>query len=199
MARCVCNCHSDTSSVREILMDEHRVIERVLDAFERMLTHGVIDRTFTLKALDFFRQFADGCHHHKEEEQLFPAMVQAGTPVEGGPIDCMLHEHDVGRALLRTIAESLDDAVAGKPAAFAAVRNAAASYIEMLRLHIQKEDNILFVVAEQMLSNQTKQELLAAFERTEHAPGNEGKHERYLHLAKELSDWSFTAATAATA
>ena len=100
MASCGCKCHSDNSTVREILMDEHRVIERVLDAFERMLSLGVIDKAFTIKALDFFRQFADGCHHHKEEEQLFPAMESAGTPVEAGPIGCMLHEHELGRELV---------------------------------------------------------------------------------------------------
>lgn len=199
MASCGCKCHSDNSTVREILMDEHRVIERVLDAFERMLSLGVIDKAFTIKALDFFRQFADGCHHHKEEEQLFPAMESAGTPVEAGPIGCMLHEHDLGRALLRIIDTNLDEAVAGKPAAVETVRNAAANYIQMLRLHIQKEDNILFVMAEHVLSEQTKRELLAAFDRTERAPGNEGKHERYLNLASELSSWSFEAAAAATA
>lgn len=198
MAGCGCKCHSETATVRDTLMDEHRVIERVLDAFERMLSAGAIDRAFTLKALDFFRQFADGCHHHKEEEQLFPAMELAGTPREGGPIGCMLHEHDLGRALLRIIDTNLNDAVGGRAAAIGAVREAGANYIGMLRLHIQKEDNILFVMAEQMLSERTKRELLAAFDRTEHAPGNEGKHGRYLQLANELSSWSFTAEPAVT-
>jgi hemerythrin-like domain-containing protein len=74
----------------EILMDEHRVIERVLTALERAAERleqgGKLDPGFFVDATDFIRGFADGCHHQKEEGVLFKAMTAAGMPTDQGPI-----------------------------------------------------------------------------------------------------------------
>lgn len=187
-----CHCHhADIADAtpRRILMDEHRVIERVLDAMERMIDADVIDRPFLLDAVDFIRNFADGCHHAKEEDQLFPAMEQAGMPREGGPIGCMLHEHEQGRAFVRRILGGLDAAAAGDPVAAAEVKNAALGYVGLLRQHIHKEDNILFVMAERLLDADARKRLMQSFDRVEAL--TPGKHERYLALAERLSNWSF--------
>lgn len=192
MSNCGGHCHGGNTTVRTILMDEHRVIERVLDAMERMLDEGVIDREFTLGAVDFIRNFADGCHHAKEEDHLFPALERAGVPREGGPVGCMLHEHEQGRLFVGQMTSSLDAAVAGRSDAIDAFRRAATGYISLLRQHIQKEDNILFVMAERALDCERKKELIAGFERSEEA--TPGKHEKYLALADRLANWQFRAA-----
>jgi len=41
-----------------------------------------------LALIDFLREFADTCHHGKEEEILFPALEVAGIPRDGGPHRC---------------------------------------------------------------------------------------------------------------
>ena len=73
-----------------ILKEEHRVIERVLDALEtaanRLTTGSPVRPGVFLQAADFIKGFADGCHHKKEEGVLFPALEAAGIPAEGGPI-----------------------------------------------------------------------------------------------------------------
>ena len=194
-----CHCHATDvadATPRRILMDEHRVIERVLDAVERMIDADVIDRPFLLDAVDFIRNFADGCHHAKEEDQLFPAMEQAGMPREGGPIGCMLHEHEQGREFVRRILGGLDAAAAGNPAAAAEVKSAALGYVGLLRQHIQKEDNILFVMAERLLDADAQKRLMQSFDRVE--ASTLGKHERYLALADRLSNWAFQENSIAT-
>jgi len=193
MSNCGCQCHDKNATVRTILMDEHRVIERVLDSIERMLDDNVIDREFTLGAVDFIRNFADGCHHAKEEDHLFPALERVGVPREGGPVGCMLHEHELGRSLVGLMTSSLDAAVAGRPDAVDAFRRAAIGYVSLLRQHIQKEDNILFVMAERALDCERKRELIVGFERSEEV--TPGKHEKYLALADRLANWQFRAAS----
>lgn len=194
MSQCGCQCKDKNASVRTILMNEHRVIEIVLDSVDRMLDEGVIDREFMLGAVDFIRNFADGCHHAKEEDHLFPALERAGVPREGGPIGCMLNEHEQGRAYVATIVTNLDAAATGDSAAISAVRRAASGYVALLRMHIQKEDNVLFVMAEQALDPQRKQQLIEAFGHTEDK--TPGKHERYLALAERLANWRFKRAPA---
>ena len=66
-----------------ILMEEHRVIERVLgslDASASRLAGGESTRPgFLLEAADFIQGFADGCHHRKEQGLFFPAMETYGV------------------------------------------------------------------------------------------------------------------------
>ena len=191
MSSCQCEQYSGESTVRQILMDEHRVIERVLDAVERMVNDGCFDRSFLVKALDFFRNFADGCHHAKEEGELFPELERAGLPRDGGPIGCMLHEHDEGRGYIRAIQSNLDSAGRGDRSALAEVARAARQYVVMLRQHIQKEDNVLFVLAENMLLPQQKEKILKGFASKENEPQSTGQRGRYLKLAEELERWDF--------
>lgn len=181
-----CGCSCGTVRPTDTLKSEHRVIERVLDATERALENGVVDREFLHKAIDFLRNFADGCHHAKEEDELFPMLERAGVPRDGGPIGCMLAEHDMGRALVRAIESNIDAAAAGDSRAVVALRGAARDYVGLLRRHIQKEDSVLFVIADQVLAPPDQADLAKAFERVEQAGSNAGRHERYLKLADEL-------------
>lgn len=87
--------------------------------------------------LAFTRNFAEP-HHHKEEEVLFPALESKGIPKEGGPIGVMLMEHEIKRGYVRDLA-------AGKI-------EAAGKIISLLREHIVKENDILYPLAEQVLS-----------------------------------------------
>ncbi len=192
MSHC-CSCHGSAvaSKATQILKDEHRVIEGVLDSVEKMLQSDRIDKGFFTNALDFFRNFADGCHHHKEEDELFPVLEAAGVPNDGGPIGCMLSEHEQGRRLLKRVSENLDGAAAAEPVAVAAVRTAATDYISMLRFHIQKEDNVLFNLADQMLTEAQQKAMIEAFDRAEQHDGDPGKHERYLKLADSLRKQAF--------
>ena len=75
-----------------------------------------------------------------------------GVPEENGPIGCMLHDHDFGRKCLGAVRTNLQAAEAGSPEAIAAVAQNATAYIQMLRQHIYKEDNVLFRMAEQILT-----------------------------------------------
>ena len=112
--------------------------------------HG-FDLAYFLEALDFFRHFADGCHHAKEENLLFPLLQERGMPAQGGPICCMLAEHDEGRGYLKAVRENLEAANLGSADAQRTIYRNAGAYIQMLRQHIQKEDNVLFRMAVKML------------------------------------------------
>ena len=176
----------------EILSGEHRIIEQVLDCLEivaqNCATDGRLDKISTEQALDFFRSFADRCHHGKEETHLFPAMEAKGFPRQGGPTGVMLSEHEQGRAHIRAMAEAIEGAAAGKSEAVAQFVSNARGYVGLLREHIEKEDHCLFTMANQALTEDDQQRLLAAFENVEHEHMGLGTHEKYLSLADELAD-----------
>jgi hemerythrin-like domain-containing protein len=174
----------------QILMDEHRVIERVLDslaAAARGLEAGKPMRAgFFLEAADSFKGFADGCHHRKEEGVLFPAMEGAGIPRSGGPIGVMLAEHTEGRRLTAAIRATAEKLAAGDESARAELMKNAASYTNLLRGHIHKEDKVLFPLADRAIPEGQQAKVLEDFERVEHEETGAGVHEKYLSLAEAL-------------
>jgi len=134
--------------------------------------------------LDFFKVFADQCHHGKEESLLFLELEARGVPKEGGPIGVMLHEHDEGRRLQEQMREAIADLTdeTHRQQFIAAARN----YIALLRQHIWKEDNVLFRMAQQVLTEEDDERLSEQFERHEREAIGEGVHERYHHIVHRL-------------
>ncbi len=150
----------------EILMAEHRNIEKILDGLEGVLSkaaEGAFDAKRFKIGLAFLREYADRRHHGKEEERLFPAMNRRGMPLEGGPLHCMLEEHKYGRGLLGSIGAALGKAEAGDHAARRTVTEDFGRYIAFLREHIHKEDNVLFRMADGMLTPEDQRGLEAEF------------------------------------
>lgn len=173
-----------------ILMDEHRVIERVLDALEtaagRLRDGGSVSPVVFSQAAEFIKGFADGCHHKKEEGVLFPAMEAAGVPAEGGPIGVMLAEHQEGRQLTGAMRGAAERLAGGDAGARAELVHAALQYVDLLRQHIAKEDNVLFPMAEQVLPAPAQAEVAEGFRHVEHEETGPGVHQRYLELAASI-------------
>jgi hemerythrin-like domain-containing protein len=130
------------------------LIEKVLSALEAKLAdrRTPFPAAFVAESVDFLVEYADRFHHFKEEESLFPLLAERGVPVEGGPIGVMLHEHTVGRSLLAAIRDRLPAAQRGDETAGSEIAASAQRYIELLRQHIWKEDNVLFQMAHRVLN-----------------------------------------------
>jgi hemerythrin-like domain-containing protein len=141
------------AAVTEVLRDEHRLILRALVTLEnaagRLEAGHALPEGLWAGIIDWLRGFADRTHHAKEERALFPAMLKAGVPSGGGPIDVMLEEHAQGRALLGAMET-------GTPGARAA---AARRYVALLCDHIDKENGLLFPLADVLLDERAQAEV----------------------------------------
>jgi hemerythrin-like domain-containing protein len=171
----------------EDLMNEHRVIERMLKvvskAADRMENGLQVDKELFVGAADFFKNFADRCHHGKEEKLLFEKMMERGVSGEVGPIAVMLREHQDGRAHVKRIAD-LSASKLDKKNSKELIRHTR-GYVDLLSQHIQKEDKILYPMADQLLYSEDQEELEKGFERVEKEVMGPGVHERYHHMIEE--------------
>jgi len=179
--------HHHFDKATEVLKQEHRVIEKVLTALQKLAEPS---RQLSLeqwrKALDFIRGFADQCHHLKEEKLLFPALEQHGIPLEGGPIGVMLVEHEEGRGYVRGMVDALASAETDPEAAKQTLAANATSYLSLLKEHIRKEDEILFNIADETLSPDEQRHLAREFEEHEEREIGQVIHDKYLRIAHEL-------------
>ena len=175
----------------EVLMQEHRVIEQVLNVVERIAADceraGKVDAGSARQAIDFLRTFADRCHHGKEEEQLFPMMEVHGFSPEQGPTAVMRQDHVEGRGRIQAMDQAIEGASTGDADACGAYVPHARAYVLLLREHIQKEDHCLFPMADQALSEDDQRELQARFRRVEHDEIGPQVHADYLKLADDLA------------
>jgi len=175
----------------EVLRHEHRLIERLLRVLERAaagLERGEEISPEVLKSsLEFIRIVADRCHHGKEEGSLFPLLEERGMRREGGPLGALLQEHDRGRELVRGLAEGVAKYGGGDLEAREEIIENTRGYTQLLAQHIQKEDDVLFPIADHLLSQDEQQRLLEEFAEVEREIG-EGVHERFEGLLPELEE-----------
>lgn len=175
----------------EVLRHEHEIILKMLDAGEKELVNinstNKINGDTIEKLTDFIKNFADGCHHAKEEKLLFVKLEEKGMSADSGPVAVMLMEHAQGRQYLRGINENLKPALDGNQGAVEDLKRNLHGYIYLLRNHIAKENNVLFVMADQMLNDEEQITLFKAFEKVEKEEIGEKVHEYYHNLAKEIT------------
>jgi hemerythrin-like domain-containing protein len=149
---------------------------RILEQMVRRLKAGPAPDVEQLKEMvGFLQLFADRCHHGKEEGLYFPSLEKVGIPNEGGPIGQMLREHAMGRVFVARMAAAVESPY--RPMEFA---NAANGYIDLLRAHIGKENDVLFRMGDARLPPEEQARLLEAFETFEETVMGPGVHER-LH------------------
>jgi hemerythrin-like domain-containing protein len=156
----------------DTMVEEHDLILQVLAALhtlaQNLATGQTVPRGDIADFGRFFRDFADKCHHGKEEDRLFVRMVEAGFPRQSGPVGVMLYEHDAGRAEVRRLIEVGAGSGPLSPDETAKVIAAAGQFVPLLFGHIQKENNILYPMAQQAIPARDFEQLndsCAAFDR----------------------------------
>ncbi len=177
----------------EELKQEHEAVKLTLAILHRIrltieTTGTIAEPAHLAQLIDFFSVFVDRCHHGKEEELLFPALAAAGVSTQGGPIGVMLKEHQLGREQVREMKLALDRYRAGDSNAARVLATHARTYIELLGQHIDKENEVLFVIAGRCLSSSQLNELTKGFDRIEAERIGAGKHEAYHRLLERLQE-----------
>jgi hemerythrin-like domain-containing protein len=176
----------------DVLKDEHSRIKRVLEVLRLLTTRardgGGWETESMLLCVEFFRLFADACHHAKEEDLLFPVLEQRGIPRDGGPIGVMLYEHEQGREYVAQMSAALEELANNGNGAEERLLKAADEYIGLLTHHIYKEDYILFPMGDGCLTEDDTASLTEKF--CDVACGNFGGKnlEELERIADELEE-----------
>jgi len=176
------------TDVTRVLVEEHRLILRMIDLLEEQTRQVEEGRSrnwdFFLEAVDFIRNFADRFHHAKEEDVLFRELVKNGMPEKNSPVAAMLMAHDQGRAHVAALETAAQKARQGKPGQVPIIAENAHGYAALLRDHIAKEDGILYPLSERVLPEEVRPGMVEAYRRAaDAAPGVE---EHYRQIVERL-------------
>jgi hemerythrin-like domain-containing protein len=150
------------------LMIEHRLIERMLRLLaaqvERIRADRTADSEFVAAAVDFLRDYADRCHHGKEEDILFRDL--AARPLEEPlrrTLQELIAEHAHARELTGLVAEANERYRGGEPAALDDLAAAAGELVALYPPHIEKEDRHFFVPIMDCFTKQELADMLGRF------------------------------------
>jgi len=168
----------------ESLLEEHEIIEQAIEVLNKStknLQNGkkVSSEVFK-KTLDIIKNFADRCHHGKEEDVLFPLIKKINTK-ESKVISLLLKEHEKGRNFVKGLTKAIS-----KKDTDGMIKNAN-GYINLLPQHIEKE-NVIFPRWINPLSNEIKDGLFDRFEEIEEKVIGLGKHQEYVQNIEKLKN-----------
>ncbi len=162
------------------LKKEHEAISYVLRILRNMMTSHSNNSESRLnqygEMVYFFKTFADKCHHGKEENYLFKELENRDNP-----IDVFLQEHARGRQYIA----QMDEYINKKD--LEGFKNAATQYSDLMRSHIEKENDILFVTADKVIGEEEQDLMFEKFERHEENVIGHGVHEK-LHAM--IDNWA---------
>jgi hemerythrin-like domain-containing protein len=177
-------------SATEVLCTEHRAILRMLDVtheLAHLLEVGVDVPPEMLDAVaEFMRVFGDE-HLRKEEEHLFPALSKRGVALDGVAVDTLQRDHDQARTLLGKMADAATAYRDRRPKADRRWGRFATEYAAVMRRHIDKEQEIFYPAAEQILSADEKRHLGETFQRGTEGSGREERYRRFSAMADSLA------------
>lgn len=162
----------------EDLKHEHEAILLVLDLAENMIEQVDPSRKDLRDLIAFFGEFIDHCHHAKEKDMLFRDLKR--KEIESLPelTQSLEREHEEGRRLVSRMRTALDNGPDTGPLEAEFIQTLD-QYRELLEVHIDKENNRLFVIADQLLGEADQQTLKQAFDRHEEEEMGHGRHEQF--------------------
>jgi hemerythrin-like domain-containing protein/rubredoxin len=185
-----------------LLMMEHRVIERMVNALSIELAKERMEKTvnfpFLDVAIDFFRTYADRCHHGKEENILFRELSKKTLADEHNRMmKILVQEHDYGRKTVSNLLNAKEMFAQG----YADALDEIAATLERLTTfypsHIEKEDKQFFHQCMEYFTEQEREAMMREFHRFDESL----IHERYREIAenaltlvrpKDFTKWKCT-------
>jgi hemerythrin-like domain-containing protein len=172
----------------ENLENDHVNILRLIDVMEQITTHSAPDADHLELVVNLIRNYADGLHHAKEEKLLFPLMAKKGFSTEHGPIAVMLDDHAEGRNYVKGIAEQIPAYRNGNVGVLSTIFSNMLGYIDLLRGHIQKENNILFRMADNAISETEQNWLLEQFANLENGQSGQETIDNFIEQIENLAN-----------
>jgi len=175
----------------EIMIKEHENVMRMIKVMRKycykVLNNKAIDYKDFYKMIDFIRNYTDGHHHAKEEDVLFKIMGEKIPKLtNNGPITGMLIEHDMGRLYVSHLEEAVGEYEKGNDEARLDIIANAICYGDLLTRHIDKENNVIYKFAENMLPGDVKEEIDRQSAEIEETATERGIQEKYMNLLDEL-------------
>ncbi len=173
----------------DLLIHEHRQIQRVLDVLEQATRQGragaTVSASLFQRAAHFFLTYVDG-NHQAKEGVLFQAMTEQRLPLGPAVLAQVSGEHNLGHEQAEELAAAASAVLreGGDPEPMFA---AAERYVRLHRGHTEAEEAQVFPLARRLLSPVVMERVRTRFARIEGAHGGMEEAADAVELAFPLA------------
>lgn len=152
----------------DLLMNEHRLIERMIKLMrkesERANTAREVDPKFVTTSVEFLQNYADLCHHGKEEGILFKALSQRRlSDADNKMMRELIAEHAYARKTVRNLEKTVGVYIGGEKNAPEGALSLMNALVEFYPFHISKEDKQFFCPCMEYFTETEKEEMTKEF------------------------------------
>jgi hemerythrin-like domain-containing protein len=147
------------------LMIEHRLIERMVGLLEQEVRSigekGEVHIELIDSAVDFFRTYADRCHHGKEEDILFRDLARKKlSPEHKSIMDELIQGHVFGRETVGKLFSAKERYGKGDGDTLNEIIGFLKALVEFYPAHIEKEDKHFFMPSMEYFSKGERDAML---------------------------------------
>ena len=149
-------------------MKEHRLIEKMVSGVKLELAREKENKTanfvFLEIAIDFFRTYADRCHHGKEEDILFKELAKKPLSAEHLKImQELVEEHSYARKTVGELIAAKDLFSQGQAESPIEIESILQRLIDFYPKHIAKEDAQFFYPTMTYFSGEEQEKMMREF------------------------------------
>jgi len=159
----------------EVMFCEHEVISKTEAIIQNLdktwVTDAVKYKEVIATLINFFREYADGYHHRKEEDVLFPAINDHPNFV----LQEIIEEFETHHEDFRDYTVAIEEAISEKD--FEGSYTQLNNYLQDLLDHIAAENDELFVLAESLLNEDELETIYFKFKDVDRELGEDRKVE----------------------
>lgn len=168
--------------------DAIQVLLSVLDGMaHRLRVNEAVPREDLDDAMTVVVEFADRCHHAKEEQVVFPALRKASPEIGADIARRLTSDHQAFRKLVRAMRDLCPKARTRKSARVQLAKYFS-TYIRVLREHIRIEEEQLLPEVDRSLAPAQRAEFAERFDRVEAEEIGWGMHEAYHAMIHRLAE-----------
>ena len=173
----------------ENLSKEHSDILELLGIMSRISKNIISNKVFYTgdieEIIDFLKHFIEKSHH-KKEEVFYPILSGVDHLKDKEELSVMLYEHVLERNYLKDINSCVINCKIGNSFSQELLAESMMKYVVLLKGHINKEEKIIFPMADKVLNEAQQNEVYAQFEKIEEKIVEHDFHDHYHRLLKHL-------------
>jgi hemerythrin-like domain-containing protein len=173
----------------ENLNSEHKDILELLGIMSRISKNIISNEVFYTsdieEIIDFLKHFIEKSHH-KKEEIFYPILSGVDNLKDKEELSVMLYEHVLSRNYLKDINSCVINCKIGNSFSQDLLAESMMKYVVLIKNHINKEEKIIFPMADKILNETQQREVFSQFEKIEHKIVEHDFHGHYHRLLDKL-------------
>jgi len=152
----------------ENLINEHKKINELLDIMSKIAlkikSKDVFYPNDVEEVVKYLINIIENSHHGKEDDVFYPELISSGIPKETAPLSIINYEHLISVNYLKDISSCVVNCKIGNDFSGELLADSLTNYVIAIKNHIQREEEIVFPIANEVFSIEKQNEILQRFE-----------------------------------